>query len=70
MSESQFDLFAQLSAAPEPVPSAPAGPELLTLAQRLPAKLRLGTSSWAFPGWAGIVYAERATEQLLSLIHI
>src|SRR5215472_10587082 len=66
MSDSQFDLFAQLSAAPEPVPAAPAGPELLTLAQRLPGKLRLGTSSWAFPGWAGIVYAERATEQLLA----
>jgi uncharacterized protein YecE (DUF72 family) len=63
---SQFDLFAQLSAAPEPVPAVPAGPELVTLAQRLPAKLRLGTSSWAFPGWAGIVYAERATEQLLA----
>ena len=27
-----------------------------TLAARLPPKLRLGTSSWSFPGWQGLVY--------------
>jgi uncharacterized protein YecE (DUF72 family) len=29
------------------------------LARRLPAPVRLGTSSWAFPGWRGIVYGKR-----------
>lgn len=29
------------------------------LAERLPATLRLGTSSWYFPGWAGLVWNAR-----------
>ncbi|WP_044236862.1 DUF72 domain-containing protein [Chondromyces apiculatus] len=33
--------------------------EAATIAARLPPGLRLGTSSWSFPGWAGIVYARR-----------
>lgn len=40
--------------------------ELAVLAGRLPARLRMGTSSWSFPGWAGLVYAQRATEQRLA----
>jgi uncharacterized protein YecE (DUF72 family) len=32
-------------------------PEIQALASRLPSKLYFGTSSWTFPGWAGIVYA-------------
>lgn len=28
-----------------------------TLAAKLPQSLRLGTSSWTFPGWTGLVYA-------------
>jgi uncharacterized protein YecE (DUF72 family) len=31
------------------------------IAARLPRGLRFGTSTWSFPGWAGIVYARRAT---------
>ena len=34
-------------------------PRLRDLAARLPAHVRLGTSSWTFPGWAGIVYHRR-----------
>lgn len=35
------------------------------LAARLPPGLRLGTSSWAFPGWRGLVYAgEHSPTQL------
>jgi len=30
---------------------------------RLPAKLRFGTSSWTFPGWAGLVYHRRYADQ-------
>ncbi|GLS15891.1 DUF72 domain-containing protein [Hydrogenophaga electricum] len=32
------------------------GPELAALATALPARLRLGSSSWSYPGWAGIVW--------------
>lgn len=35
------------------------------LAEKLPADVRFGTSSWSFPGWAGIVYrSERTTSAL------
>lgn len=37
--------------------------ELEALASRLPAKLRFGTSSWTFPGWAGLVYRKRYPSQ-------
>lgn len=39
---------------------------LLDLAARLPAGLRLGTSSWTFPGWAGLVYRDTASETVLA----
>lgn len=32
----------------------------------LPLELRLGTSSWSFPGWAGIVYRDAASAASLS----
>lgn len=32
---------------------------LRTLAERLPRSVRLGTSSWSFPGWEGIVWGGR-----------
>ena len=34
-------------------------PALQALAAKLPPSLRLGTSSWTFPAWVGLVYAER-----------
>jgi len=35
------------------------------LAERLPALVRMGTSSWSFPGWVGLVYsAKRSPAQL------
>jgi uncharacterized protein YecE (DUF72 family) len=44
-------------------PRAPAMPCLdpgtVSLAERQPTGLRLGTCSWSFPGWAGLVYARR-----------
>ena len=39
---------------------------LRALAGRLPAKARLGTSSWSFPGWSGIVYDRPAPESVLA----
>ncbi|MBI4880916.1 MAG: DUF72 domain-containing protein [Planctomycetes bacterium] len=49
-----------------PVEPAPVDPLDAEAAARLPAELRLGTSSWAFPGWTGIVYAEKASREQLS----
>lgn len=41
---------------------APARPEDVELAAALPPGLRLGTSSWTFPGWTGEVWAEAPRE--------
>jgi uncharacterized protein YecE (DUF72 family) len=54
----QIDLFSD--GAPPPTSGVcPAATDEATrrLASALPQQLRLGTSSWSFPGWAGIVYA-------------
>ena len=61
----QLDLFA----APVRRPAEPALAVALereraaasAIAARLPAGIRFGTSSWGFPGWAGIVYSRRAS---------
>jgi uncharacterized protein YecE (DUF72 family) len=42
----------------------PAG--ALALAEQLPKRLRMGTSSWMFPGWRGLVYAKDAPTKQLS----
>lgn len=39
---------------------------LHALAAALPARLRLGTSSWSYPGWAGIVWDAAHAESRLS----
>jgi len=46
----------------------PADPpaELRDIAARLPRELRLGTSSWSFPGWESIVYDRAASESALA----
>jgi len=40
--------------------------ESAAIAARLPATVRFGTSSWSFPGWAGIVYSRRASASELA----
>lgn len=40
--------------------------ELRALARDLPPNLRMGTSSWAFPGWDGLVYDGAFSTQRLS----
>jgi uncharacterized protein YecE (DUF72 family) len=66
----QFSLFDTPPApAPRAAPApAPATPDArpVALGARLPARAYLGTSSWAFPGWAGIVYARKLAETELS----
>ena len=49
-----------------PVEAAAADEELIALGARQPAGLYLGTSSWSFPGWEGLVYAAGASESTLS----
>lgn len=57
--QGQLDLF---QAASEPatasgvMPMTPS-PEALRLAQQCPRRLYLGTSSWSFAGWTGLLYA-------------
>ncbi len=45
---------------------AVAPPELAEIASRIPPTVRLGTSSWSFPGWAGIVYDRDASASRLA----
>jgi len=61
----QQQLFGDSEEEP-PVLPATADPDLVALAERLPATLRLGTSSWSFPGWRGIVYAPGSRPQELA----
>jgi uncharacterized protein YecE (DUF72 family) len=68
--------FALFDDVPEPNPKkrqastgvmpAPVSEEIQTLAQSLPAQLRLGTSSWYFPGWSGLVWDQPYAESKLS----
>jgi len=51
----QLPLFADLDA----VDPAAVDEETRRVAAALPATIRLGTSSWSFPGWTGLVYAAR-----------
>jgi len=73
-----MDLFDDDTAA-TPTPKPPAGkarrgpveaaaqaPEVQALAQRLPRQLRLGTSSWSFPGWTGLVWDGAHSESALA----
>jgi uncharacterized protein YecE (DUF72 family) len=78
----QLDLFAghPVHGAPAAAPAAPAaGPsrtsavapatvseEIWHTARELPPGVRLGTSSWTFPGWAGLVYAASYSASQLS----
>ena len=43
----------------EPVAPAEIAAEIRSLAAALPPQVHLGTSSWSFPGWTGLVYAPR-----------
>jgi len=49
-----------LDRAMEIVAPAPVSPESMQIAAALGPRLRLGTSSWSFPGWRGFVYAPKA----------
>ncbi|MGE3771790.1 MAG: DUF72 domain-containing protein [Gammaproteobacteria bacterium] len=52
------DIPAVTAAAPDPA--------LLELAGALPPALRLGTSSWTYPGWIGLVWERECSEAQLA----
>lgn len=45
---------------------APQTPEVRALGAALPRPLRLGTSSWTYPGWAGLLWDGELSEATLS----
>lgn len=66
----QLDLFGSPEAgvpAPEDLPAvAPDAQRHAELAHRLPPSLYLGTSSWSFPGWRGLVFERHHDASQLS----
>ena len=59
----QPELFAEGPAAPIDVASSAV--VLQKVAALLPAELRMGTSSWTFPGWDGLVWDRTPTPRAL-----
>jgi uncharacterized protein YecE (DUF72 family) len=64
----QLHLFASPATTPPllAVEAAPVAAAVDRMAQRLPPSVYLGTSSWTFPGWTGLVYQHAATERELA----
>lgn len=60
----QNSLFADTSAAI--VDSIDFDPSLAEIANALPRNLHLGTSSWSYPGWKGIVWDRKYSDSKLS----
>jgi len=66
MSGNQLSLFQEEAPTVRKVGPAPADEAMLALARSLPSHVRFGTSSWAFGGWAGLVYDRVASERTLA----
>lgn len=62
----QLDLFGAPPPARRGVGPAPVAADIAALAGALPRCVRLGTSSWSFPGWTGIVYDRAASSATLA----
>ena len=73
----QEDLFGPSeSMPPSPSPSARKrtgevgaivhSPEMIALAAGLPVQLRMGVSTWSYPGWEGLVWDKAYHESILS----
>jgi len=60
----QDSLFG--SSRPDIIGAASHDASLIDLAAALPANLRLGTSSWNYPGWAGLVWDREYPDAKLS----
>ena len=66
--DTQLGLFPEVPRALHRPAVGPAEPsaEIQRVATRLPREVRLGTSSWSFPGWHPIVYDRVASEGALA----
>ena len=70
--DEQLHLFVSPSSSEAPasqtqqVNPAPLSPDVEALAASLPETIRLGTSSWSFPGWEGLIYDRPAPQTTLS----
>jgi uncharacterized protein YecE (DUF72 family) len=62
----QLDLFTASATPPPVVGAATVSSALVALAHHLPCQLYLGTSSWTFPGWQGLVYDRTASPSVLA----
>ena len=63
----QLGLFPDDPAlSPDHVEAAEVPSELASVAARLSRRVRLGTSSWTFPGWHRLVYDREAPQKVLS----
>ncbi|NEX23159.1 DUF72 domain-containing protein [Thiorhodococcus mannitoliphagus] len=68
MTPKQLDLFGEAPDDASPL-VRPARSDWAKAAERagaLPSRLRFGTSSWAFPGWIGLVYDQASDKRALS----
>ena len=70
--EEQLHLFSPPPSSEVPdkriqqVSPAPLSPDVEALAASLPETIRLGTSSWSFPGWEGLIYDRPAPQTTLA----
>jgi uncharacterized protein YecE (DUF72 family) len=64
----QLSLFGPAEAPPprSKVQPAPVAEEHARLGERVPAGLWVGTSTWSFPGWAGILWRRKHGTSLLA----
>ncbi len=62
--QDQLELFSTPRRSHQPG-TAPWDASVEELARRLPDNIRLGTSSWTFPGWSGLCYPEGTTSSEL-----
>jgi uncharacterized protein YecE (DUF72 family) len=65
MQDDLFSLDTPVKRARGVLP-APAQPEDIALAAALPPHVHLGTSTWSYPGWQGLVWAGKHSEATLS----
>lgn len=66
MGDAQTQLFGLPDEPTGPLGPAPSQAEHARLSAALPPNLRLGTSSWTFAGWDGIVYDRPASKAVLT----
>ena len=64
--QSQLNLFASPATSPPAVGAAIVSPAIVALARHLPHQIYLGTSSWTFPGWQGLVYDRAVSASVLA----